>query len=243
MLFEARKKDLRRLFVLPEHQERFKSILDWASKRGLFVRVVEAAEISRVAGTEHHEGVCFEAKPLPCVQLGDIVRIVSDLQRGVVMVLDGVDNPHNVGAILRTASFFGVSAVVIRSQVISTLSGAACRVAEGAAEQMPICIARDYGNFFAALKARGFGVVATTPHEARSLYSRKWPEKLVLMFGAEGSGLTSEGLAIADQRAAIPRVGSIESLNVSAAVSSVLTEARREAIIRGHVRRVQAPTR
>ena len=63
------------------------------------------------------------------------------------------------------------------------------------------------------------------------------------MFGAEGSGLTSEGLAIADQRAAIPRVGSIESLNVSAAVSSVLTEARREAIIRGHVRRVQAPTR
>lgn len=154
------------------------------------------------------------------------------------MILEGVENPHNIGAILRTACFFGVEGVIIQSQQVNQLSGAACRIAEGAAEYLPIAFTKDYGPSFKALKERGFTFVATTPHEARSIYSIKWPDKLVLLFGAEGAGLSQAALASADMRTVVPRVGHLESLNVSAAVASVLTEARREAIVKGHVRRI-----
>jgi tRNA G18 (ribose-2'-O)-methylase SpoU len=114
-------------------------------------------------------------------------------------------------------------------------------MAEGAAEHLPIAFTDDIGSVLAALKQRGFSIVATTPHEAKSMYSVKWSNKCVLMFGAEGTGLSQKALEAADVRVVVPRVGPLESLNVSAAVSSVLTEARREAIVKGHVRRVKLP--
>jgi tRNA G18 (ribose-2'-O)-methylase SpoU len=124
---------------------------------------------------------------------------------------------------------------------MNALSGAACRVAEGAAEILPIALVKEYGSIFNVLKARGFSVVATTPHEARSLYSVKWPNKIALLFGAEGSGLSEEVLQLADMRVAIPRLGPLESLNVGTAVASVLTEARRELVISGAIRRYSMP--
>lgn len=239
-IFEARREEVRRIFVSPELESQFVRVLRWAERRGLPARVVSNEELARVAGTEHHEGVCFEAKPLTGLQPGDLKRRLADLQRGVLLVLEGVENPHNVGAILRTACFFGVSAVIIRSSVISSLSGAACRIAEGAAEHVPLCIVPEYSNLFSVLKANGFSLIATTPHEARSLYSVKWPDKAAIFFGAEGTGLSEAALKAADIRVAIPRLGAIESLNVAASVASVLTEARREVVSKGLVRRVGA---
>ena len=239
-IFEARRNEVRRVFVSPELEEKFGRVLRWADRRGLPARVVSDEELARVAGTEHHEGVCFEAKPLAGLQPAELKRRLADLQRGVIVVLEGVENPHNVGAILRTACFFGVSAVILRSAIVSSLSGAACRIAEGAAEHVPLCIVPEYSNLFSVLKAAGFAVVATTPHEARSLYSVRWPEKVALFFGAEGSGLSEAVLRAADIKAAIPRLGPIESLNVAASVASVLTEARRDAVVKGLVRRIAA---
>jgi TrmH RNA methyltransferase len=242
-LFDVRKAEISRIFVAEDIEEQFRHVLAWADRRNLHHRVVSAEEVSRVAGTEHHEGVCFEAKPLKGMLPGELTRKVSDLQRGLLLVLEGVENPHNVGAILRTACFFGVQGVVIRSRTISALSGAACRIAEGAAEHVPFCIVPEYSNFFSAVKARGFSVIATTPHEARSLYGVKWPDKAVVLFGAEGTGLSQDALEMADLRVAIPRMGPMESLNVAASVASVLTEARRDAVLKGHVRRASPASR
>jgi tRNA G18 (ribose-2'-O)-methylase SpoU len=112
-------------------------------------------------------------------------------------------------------------------------------VAEGAAEMLPIAIMPEYGNLFNVLKARGYSVVATTPHEARSVYSVKWANKIAILFGAEGEGLSPEVMELADTRVVIPRLGQMESLNVGTAVASVLTEARRDLVIAGSIRRVQ----
>lgn len=237
-IFDARRGDIRRVFVQESFEEAFFGVLRWAERRGLPARVVNSEELARVAGTDHHEGVCFEAKPLAGLQPGELKRRIADLQRGVIVVLESVENPHNVGAILRTACFFGVSAVIVCSPNISSLSGAACRIAEGAAEHVPLCIVPEYSNLFGVLKAKGFSIVATTPHSARPLYSVKWPEKAAIFFGAEGSGLSEPVLKAADMRVSIPRLGPVESLNVAASVASVLTEARREAVTKGLVRRV-----
>jgi TrmH RNA methyltransferase len=237
-LFDVRKQDMRRILVLEEQAERFKSVLRWCGKRGLTTKTVSFDELSRFAGSDHHEGVCIEATPLPLTPMSEMLRKLAEPHRAVVLLLEGVENPHNVGAILRTACFFGVSAVIIQSQVMNALSGAACRIAEGAAERMIISLTKDYKKAFASLKAGGFSFFATTPHQARSIYSVKWPDKAIIMFGAEGSGLSREALAVADTNIGIPRLGQMESLNVGAAVSAVLTEARREAVIKGTVRRI-----
>ncbi len=240
-LFEHRRKDIRRVFVMPQLKERLEGVAQWCERQGLSARVVEFEELSKVSGTDHHEGVCIEARPLRTLVSGELLKRLTDLQRACVLILEGVENPHNVGAILRTACFFGVTAVIIRSTQMSALSGAACRVAEGAAEILPISIVKEYGNIFNVLKARGFSVFATTPHEARSLYSVKWPNKIALLFGAEGLGLSEEGLQLADTRVVIPRLGPLESLNVGTAVASVLTEARRELVVSGAIRRYTMP--
>ncbi len=238
-IFEHRRTDVRRVFILEELEERFGHVGRWCERRGVPLKVVEFEELSTVAGTDHHEGVCFEARPLTLSTPAQIMNRLTDIQRGCLVILEGVENPHNVGAILRTACFFGVSAVVIRSRQMNSLSGAACRVAEGAAEMLPIAIIPEYGNLFNVLKARGYSVVATTPHEARSVYSVKWANKIAILFGAEGEGLSPEVMELADTRVVIPRLGQMESLNVGTAVASVLTEARRDLVIAGSIRRVQ----
>jgi TrmH RNA methyltransferase len=237
-IFEHRRADIKRIFVTPEREEAFDHVLEWAERKRVPFKIAEYDEIARVAATEHHEGVMIEARPLKLLAPGDLVRKVTDLQRGVILLMEGVENPHNVGAILRTACFFGVNGVFLQSKTVTSLSGAACRIAEGAAEHLPIAFTKDYEATFNALKNRGWSFVATTPHEARSMYSVKWANKVVLMFGAEGTGLSPAALESADVRVVVPRIGPLESLNVSAAVASVLTEARREAIVKGHVRRI-----
>jgi len=226
-IFRHRRNDISRVFVQVEHEAAFSDLLDWARRRGLPWKVVSGEELSRIAATEHHEGVCCEASALKPLPVPKFVARLAEESSGCVVVLEGVENPHNVGAILRTACFFGVSGVVLISRQISGLSGAACRVAEGAAESVAVAVVRDASEILEALKKCGYSLVATTPHQAKSIYSLRWPAKVALLFGAEGGGLSSALLGTAMERIAIPRHGPLESLNVAAAVAGVLTEVRR----------------
>jgi TrmH RNA methyltransferase len=210
-----------------ELQEHFEDLLDWSERRGIPYKVVEYDELSRVAATEHHEGVCCEATSLKSLSVSAFLARLKDTLRGCVLVLEAVENPHNIGAILRTGCFFGVQGVVLVSQQVSALSGATCRVAEGAAELVPVVIVRHVDEAMMALKKCGYTLVATTPHQARSIYSITWPQKVAVLFGAAGPGLSEVALEAACERVVVPRLGGVESLNVGAAVASVLTEIRR----------------
>ena len=226
-LFQHRRNEILRVFVQVELQESLKDILDWSERRGLPHKVVEYDELSRIAATEHHEGVCCEAKSLKALSVSAFTARLNDAPTGCVLVLEGVENPHNLGAILRTSCFFGVQGVVLVSQQVSALSGASCRVAEGAAELVPVVIVGHLDEVVTALKKCDYTLVATTPHRARSIYCVKWPQKVAVLFGAEGPGLSEAAMEAASERVIVPRLGAIESLNVGAAVASVLTEIRR----------------
>jgi TrmH RNA methyltransferase len=221
-IFRERRNEIKRVFVLADLADSFAELLDWSRRRGIPNKLVDREELSRIAATEHHEGVCCEAKSLSPLTLSKFLARLDQATRACVLVLEGVENPHNVGAILRTGCFFGVAGVVLISQQLATLSGATCRVAEGAAESLPIAIARDSAEVIAVLKKHGFNSLATTPHRARSIYSVTRPQKVALLFGAEGAGLSEASLEAADERVVIPRLGDVESLNVGAAVASVL---------------------
>lgn len=227
-IFERRRHDIARVFVAPELEDAFREVSRWCRQQRIPFKVGDYAELSKVAGTEHHEGACIEAKPRECVSLESVLKKSRDFSNRIVLVLEGVDNPHNIGAILRTACFFGATSVVIASDRVATLSGATCRVAEGAAEIVPVVISPDVTGIIKTLRAEGFQIVATTPHEAQSVYGKRWPKHVAILFGSEGTGLTKDLIEAADERVVVPRIGALESLNVGAAVSSVLTEARRD---------------
>lgn len=224
-IFRERARDIERVFIQPHLVERFQAVKAWCGERGIPLKVVEAEELARVAATEHHEGVCFEARALRTLPLHALMDSVSQQRHACVVVLEGVENPHNVGAIVRTACFFGVAGVVLISNQITSLSGAACRVAEGGAEVVPISIVRDPRLVVNALRAKRFTLFATTPHRASSVYAVSWPDKTALLFGAEGTGLTQELLDASHERVVIPKRGPLESLNVGTAVAVVLAEA------------------
>lgn len=236
VLAHRRPEQIRRVFLVAERLEQFRDLVRWCDRSGVATKVVSPDELARVAATQHHEGICIEATPVRTWGAKDFARRMASVQRGVLVWLEGVDNPHNIGAIMRTSCFFGARGVILQSTVFSALSGATCRVAEGAAEQLDTTIIREGAQLRELLRDGGWSIVATTPHQARSVYTVAWPEKVVLVFGAEGTGVSPASLAEADQRVSVPRLGPIESLNVATCVGVVLTEACRGPVLRGSVR-------
>jgi TrmH RNA methyltransferase len=142
----------------------------------------------------------------------------------LLLGLDGVGNPHNLGALLRSGAHFGVHGVLTPRAAGLEVSGAAARVAEGAAEVLPLVQADDPASALASLRAHGYALAATVPRAGESLYAATLPARLVLVFGAEGEGMRSEMIDEVDLRITIPGSGAIESLNVAASVAVLLGE-------------------
>jgi RNA methyltransferase, TrmH family len=138
--------------------------------------------------------------------------------------LDGVGNPHNLGAILRSAAHFGVAGVLLPAGSGLAVSGAAARIAEGGAEGVPLVDAGEPPSAFARLHCAGFTPMATVVRGGDDLYRTPLPERLLLVMGAEGEGVDPAIAATCERRLGIPGTGAVESLNVSAATAVFLSE-------------------
>jgi len=136
--------------------------------------------------------------------------------------LDGVGNPHNLGAILRSAAHFGVTALLLPKHSPLALSGAAARVAEGGAEAVPMVRLGRSDNAIAQLRSAGFVLAATVVRGGSDLFATAVPERVVYVLGAEGEGMDRELVAACDMRLSIPGTGAVESLNVAAATAVLL---------------------
>ena len=221
--FAKRPDALRKVYLTETRIATLKPVLAWCVKHRLGYRVVEEADLDKLTSSRHHEGVCFEmlrAAPLEVAEL--IATQPNAPDASLLLWLDGVGNPHNLGALLRSAAHFGVAGVVVRPESSLDVSGAAARVAEGAAEIVPL--ARADARARDVLHASGYVLAATVPRNGEPLYDAVLPPRLVLAFGAEGEGMSSALVESADLRITIPGTGSIESLNVAASVAVVLGE-------------------
>ena len=189
-------------------------------------RVVEDADLQKLAASAHHEGVVADVvrdAPLP---LSTWLRDLADGPH-CVLWLDGVENPHNFGAILRSAAHFGVSAILLPKQANLALSGAAARVAEGGAESVPLVRLGREDNSIAQLRSAGFALAATVVRDGQDALQTALPQHLVYVMGAEGEGMSAELAAACDLRLSIPGTGAVESLNVSAATAVLLAAWKR----------------
>ena len=224
-LFAQRPREIVRVYLTEPRRRTFASLLEWCARERKGFQVVEEANLERLTGSIHHEGIAILAKQIRRWTLSDLLREV-ELARltGPLIYLDGVQNPHNLGSILRTAAHFGAAAIVGKARDLPPLSPAAVRVAEGAAEHVPVCDLADPAADLQRLKQAGFRVVVTSSHGGESIYVAKLPARTVLVLGSEGEGVSRGIAAVADQQVQIPGTARVESLNVSVACGVALGE-------------------
>ena len=222
-VFAKRPGDVRKVYLSEARIADFKPVLAWCVKQRIGYRVVENDDLDRLTETQHHEGVCFEVRKSPTLSLRALLQDIPQNSAALLIWLDGVGNPHNVGALLRSAANFGARGAILPAGS-PVLPGAAMRVAEGGAEAVPLAHAPAGEDGFALLHEAGFAIAATVPRAGKDLYATELPSRLVLILGAEGEGMSAELIRRANLCLTIPGTGAVESLNVSASAAVLFAE-------------------
>jgi RNA methyltransferase, TrmH family len=224
-VFRARPQALRKLYLSEARIPALKPVLAWCVKQRVGYRVVEDADLHKLAGSEHHEGVVAEVLREEPVALADWLPVLRPGPQ-LLLWLDGVSNPHNFGAILRSAAHFGVKAILLPEQASLALSGAAARVAEGGAEAVQLVRLPKPAKAEELLHDAGFMLAATVVDGGSDLFTTPLPQRLVYVMGAEGEGMDRRLAEACDMRLSIPGSGKVESLNVAAATAVLLASWR-----------------
>jgi len=219
-IFAQRPQDIIRVFVSDTMTQEFGSLLKFCAEHKMAYRLVGDAELEKVSGARHHEGICIVAQAQEPVALADLL---SQAGPGLILALDGVGNPHNIGTLLRTAAHFGARAVLVGGP-LRKLSSAAYRTAEGAAEHVGVVFAEDLSPLLRQCSEAGYTVCATSSHKGQDLYANPLPERTCILLGAERDGLSPGLMQDADLRLCIPGTSAVESLNVASSAAVFLAE-------------------
>lgn len=225
--FKKRPESIRKLWLLESRIPKLSELLAFCVKNRIGYNVVENEDLEKLTASAHHEGVCLAVLPQPELALSTWLMSVPE-GPCLLIWLDGVGNPHNLGAIMRSAAHFGVQAILLPKQSQLANSGAAARVAEGAAEYVPLVRLGRNDNAIAQLRSVGFELVTTVVRGGSDLFNTPLPKRCVLVMGAEQAGVEAELLAASRLRVEIPGSGHVDSLNVSAAAAVLLAEWRRQ---------------
>lgn len=222
-VFARRPDAIRKLYLAEDRIPRLQPLLKWCVANRVGYRVVDEADLRKLAASAHHEGVVADVLREAPQSLTAWLETLPP-EPCCALWLDGVGNPHNLGAILRSAAHFGVSAIFLPKHSPLALSGAAARVAEGGAEAVPfVRLGRD-DNAIAQLRGAGFQLAATVVRGGEDVFAADLPQRLVYVLGAEGEGMDAALAGACDLRLSIPGSGVVESLNVAAATAVLLAQ-------------------
>lgn len=221
-LFEHRPQALRKLYLTESLIPRMQPVLKWCVANRVGYRVVEEGDLNKLAATTHHEGLVADVLRAPMLELDEWLATLPADAPVLALWLDGVGNPHNFGAILRSAAHFGVAGLLLPAESTLALSGAAARVAEGGAEAVPLVRLPALPEAMAQLRAAGLSLAATLVEGGDDLFASALPSRLVYVMGAEGEGMDRELAQDCDHQVSIPGTGVVESLNVASATAVLL---------------------
>ena len=201
-----------------------------AGQAGITVVEADDAQLDKLADGERHQGVIVEIAPRasdPETQLEEALEALGDTPP-LLLVLDGVTDPHNLGACLRSADAAGVAAVIVPRDRAVGLTPVVRKVAAGAAESVPLVQVVNLARTLRELKDRGVWLVGTSEDAARTLYDLDLSGPTALVLGSEGEGMRRLTREACDELVSIPMAGAVESLNVSVATGVALFEAVRQ---------------
>jgi 23S rRNA (guanosine2251-2'-O)-methyltransferase len=214
------------------HDQRMKDMLKAAA--AVKVRVIQADDqrLSNMVGTRRHQGVVAKAGEVSLARnLDELLDAVDGPP--LLLILDGITDPHNLGACLRVADGAGAHAVIAPKDRAVGLNATAAKVASGAAESVPYITVTNLARTLRDLKDRGIWLIGTTEDAEQTLYQGDFTGPTALIMGSEGEGMRRLTTETCDFLVHIPMFGAVESLNVSVASGVCLFEARRQRLVKG----------
>lgn len=215
------------LVCLKTKNQRLQQIISLAQQKKLPVVFQERDELTSLTGNDKHQGCVLKVKEShqKAVSLKELLQNIND--ESLFLVLDGVQDPHNLGACLRTADAAGVTAVIVPKDRAASMTPVVKKVAAGAAESVPLITVTNLSRSLKELKEAGVWLVGTSGDADKTLYEESLQRPVALVMGAEGEGIRRLTAESCDYLVKLPMLGQVESLNVSVATGICLYEINR----------------
>ena len=208
--------------------ERLINIVNQARRFGVSVQFCNRKVLDDKVKGEQHQGIVARAKPAKTLDESDLDRLLDSTPVPLLLVLDGVTDPHNIGACLRTADAAGAHALIVPKDKSGGLTGTARKVACGAAEVVPFIQVTNLSRTLKQLQDKGVWVIGTAGEAEQLIYDCKLSGPMALVMGAEGKGMRRLTRETCDELVKLPMAGSVSSLNVSVATGVCLYEIVRQ---------------
>jgi len=189
---------------------------------------VPIEKLNKLSKNANHQGVVAKISPISYSNLETILADLSSTNTPIFLILDGITDVRNFGAIIRTAECCGASAIIIPNQGNASLNADAIKTSAGAAFKVPICKVSHIKDALFQLQSANIQIVAATEKTNKSLYEIDFKKPTAVIMGSEDKGISNSVLKMANYKAKIPLLGTIESLNVSVACGVFLYEAIRQ---------------
>ncbi len=222
-------REIRALYLTKQSQNSFDSVLHEAQKKGLQrpdPLIIEKSQLDKLLPQGAvHQGIAISAAPLPEIFLQDLIIKAEHQKKSVILVLDQITDPHNVGAIIRSACAFQATGIVVQTKHAPDLTGVLAKSASGAVEHVPVVHETNLSRSVETLKENGFfayGLDERGKQTIDQLVANNPPEKIALVLGAEGPGIRQLIKTHCDELLRLPMEGAIPSLNVSNAAAVAL---------------------
>ena len=216
-------------FVLKGRQDdRLMPLLNQLQQFGISIQQMGRKALDDKAKGANHQGIIARVKPAKALNENDLDAILAQHQQPLLLVLDGVTDPHNLGACLRNADAAGVAAVIVPKDKSAPMTATVSKVACGAAETVPLVRVTNLARTMRSLQEQGIWFVGTAGEATHDIYQSKLTGPLAIVMGAEGEGMRRLTRETCDDLIKIPMAGSVSSLNVSVATGICLFEAVRQ---------------
>ena len=220
---------IQRLFITNDKvQGSLQEIIGLAKDKGIELRRVDDKQLSKYADGVVHQGVVALAAPVKFADLGEVLQNWSSDKAPLLILLDGIEDPHNMGAIIRTAECCGATAVLIPKRHTAPINATVAKTSAGALESIPLVQVGNVAQTIEELKKQGFWVLGAHMEGQQTLYQADLTSPLVLVIGNEGKGLSRLTKERCDFLVTIPMYCRINSLNASVAAAILMYEAVRQ---------------
>ncbi|MGV0026675.1 23S rRNA (guanosine(2251)-2'-O)-methyltransferase RlmB [Phormidesmis priestleyi] len=224
-------RSLNRIWILSHlrYDHRFHGLLTQAKANGAIIDEVEVARLNQITQFGNHQGVAAQVAPYEYIDLGELIdQAKAKTDHPVIVVADSITDPHNLGAIIRTAEALGAQGIVIPQRRAVGVTSTVMKVAAGALEKLPVARVVNLTRALEELKGAGFWIYGTAAEMSQSIHTVEFAKATVLVIGSEGDGLSLTTQKSCDVLVSIPLQGSTPSLNASVAAGMALYEIYRQ---------------
>ena len=223
-------RQLNRIYITGKlaHDNRFESLLRSAKASGAIIDIVDVKRLNQITNFANHQGVAVTVAPYEYIEIDDLItQAKAETENPVIIIADGISDPHNLGAIIRTGEALGMQGLIIPQRRAVGVNSTVIKVAAGALEYFPVARVVNLNQAIKQLQDEGFWIYGTTM-DGESLYNTKLSGAIGLVIGAEGKGLSQSTIKTCDFLISIPTQGKTPSLNASVATAICLYEIRRQ---------------